>query len=176
MTMGCGTWGEERWAMAGPEWFDDLRRYWDDQRAGADLPDADELFLADLCEIMPCLLLAYLDPLRGSFRIEYAGSVTRSLLGGELLGLYPEWAEPGTALSWIGAGYAGAGRLIPPGIVQIRHQDLMATHLPYRNADGKVGLILTALAQRPVPTANQESATVLPFPGAPAEKGETGDG
>ncbi|WP_028795553.1 hypothetical protein [Thalassobaculum salexigens] len=165
MTLGCGGSGEERWALAGPEWFDDLRRYWDDQRAGADLPDADELFLADLCEIMPSLLLAYLDPLRGSYRIEYAGAITRALLGGDLLGLYPEWAEPGTTLSWIGAGYAGSGRLIPPGIVQIRHQDLMATHLPYRNATGKVGLILTALAKRPAPLADGRGATVLPFPG-----------
>ncbi len=165
MTLGCGGSGEERWALAGPEWFDDLRRYWDDQRAGADLPDADELFLADLCEIMPSLLLAYFDPRRGSFRIEYAGSITRTLLGGELLGLYPEGAEPGSMLSWIGAGYAGAGRLVPPGIVQIRHGDLMATHLPYRNAGGKVGLILTALAQRPAPLGEGHSATVLPFPG-----------
>ena len=172
MDLGCDSSGEERWALAGPEWFDDLRRYWDDQRAGADLPDADELFLADLCEIMPSLLLAYLDPLRGSFRIEYAGSITRRLLGGELLGLYPEWAEPGTALSWIGAGYAGAGRLVPPGLVQIRHQDLMATHLPYRNADGKVGLILTALAERPARAANQQGATVLPFPGTRGGRGK----
>ncbi|WP_420562516.1 hypothetical protein [Thalassobaculum sp.] len=171
MTLGCGGWGEERWALAGPEWFDDLRRYWDDQRAGSDLPDADELFLADLCEIMPSLLLAYLDPLRGSFRIEYAGSITRTLLGGELLGAYPEWAEPGTVLSWIGAGYAGAGRLTPPGIVQMRHQDLMAAHLPYRNAGGKVGLILTALAQRPPEVANRQSATVLPFRARRSGKG-----
>ena len=163
MNLGCDNSDDERWALAGPEWFDDLRRYWDDQRAGSALPDADELFLADLCEIMPSLLLAYFDPLRGLFRIEYAGSVTRTLLGGDLLGEYPEWAAPGTPLSWIGAGYAGAGRLIPPGIVQIRHEDLMATHLPYRNAGGEVGLILTALARRPARPANQQ-ATVLPFP------------
>ncbi|MDF1792117.1 MAG: hypothetical protein P1U88_09415 [Thalassobaculaceae bacterium] len=171
MTMCDDGAGEERWALAGPEWFDDLRRYWDDQRAGAALPDADELFLADLCEIMPNLLLAYFDPLRDAFRIEFAGAIARVLLGGDLIGQYPEWAEPGTALSWIGAGYAGAGRLVPPGIVQIRLQDLMATHLPYRDARGKVGLILTALARRPVNAANQDGATVLPFPG-PSEDQE----
>lgn len=163
MTLGLGGSEEERWALAGPEWFDDLRRYWNDQRAGADLPDADELFLADLCELMPSLLLAYLDPPRNLFRIEYAGAITRTFLGGDLLGKYPEWAEPGSVLSWIGAGYAGAGRQMPPGVVQTRHQDLMATHLPYCDATGKVGLILTALAQRPPDVAHRQGATVLPF-------------
>lgn len=38
-----------------PAWFDGLRRVWEDQRAGSTLPDADELFLADLCEFMPNL-------------------------------------------------------------------------------------------------------------------------
>lgn len=162
--------GDERWALSGPEWFDDLRRYWDDQRAGAALPDADELFLADLCEIMPNLMLAYFDPLKRAFRVEFAGAIARAYLGGELLGQYPERAEPGTALSWIGAGYAGAGRLIPTGIVQIRHADMMATHLPYRNAQGRVGLILTALARKPA--ARSAKATVVPFRG-PGE-GEAG--
>ncbi|MEQ8396715.1 hypothetical protein [Thalassobaculum sp.] len=156
---------EERWALSGPEWFDDLRRYWDDQRAGADLPDADDLFLADLCEIMPNLMLAYFDPPHRAYRVEFAGATVRLLLGGELLGRYPERAAPGTPLSWIGAGYAGAGRLVPAGIVQIRHRDLMATHLPYRDAQGRVSLILTALARRPSRADSRPGGTVLPFPG-----------
>ncbi|MFX4220818.1 MAG: hypothetical protein ACMVO3_07410 [Thalassobaculum sp.] len=155
---------EERWALSGPEWFDDLRRYWDDQRAGADLPDADELFLADLCEIMPNLMLAHFDPLHRAYRVEFAGANSRALLGGDLIGQYPERAEPGTPLSWIGAGYAGAGRLVPAGIVQIRYRDLMATHLPYRDARGAVSLILTALARRPPSPLNGGGGTVLPFP------------
>jgi hypothetical protein len=150
---------EERWALSGPEWFDDLRRYWDDQRAGAALPEADTLFLADLCEIMPNLLLAHYDPARRAFRIEYAGSIVRGFLGAPLIGTYPEQAEPGSALSWIGAGYAGAGRLAPVGIVQIRLGDMMATHLPYRDARGRVGLVLTALARKPA----AGSAAVVPF-------------
>ena len=161
---------EERWALAGPEWFDDLRRYWDDQRGGAALPDADELFLADLTEIMPNLLLAHFDRLGGYFRIEFAGANARRLLGGELIGQYPERAAPGTTLSWIGAGYAGAGRMVPAGIVQIRHEDLMATHLPYRDARGRVTLILTALARRPL--TNGRAATVLPFRRRPDRTGE----
>jgi|GEM_PF-5726252 len=156
---------EERWALGGPEWFDDLRRYWDDQRAGAALPDADELFLADLCEIMPNLLLAYFDPLRLAFRVEYAGSITRNVLGDPLVGRYPERAEHGTALAWIGSGYAEAGYLPPTGIVQIRQDDLMAAHLPYRDGRGRVGLILTALARKSGPRATGRSATVVLFPG-----------
>lgn len=155
---------EERWALSGPEWFDDLRRYWDDQRADADLPDADELFLADLCEIMPNLMLAHFDPLHRAYRVEFAGATVRSLLEDDLLGRYPERADPGTPLFWIGAGYAGAGRLVPVGIVQIRYRDLMATHLPYRDARGAVSLILTALARRPIPPTHGRGGNVVRFP------------
>jgi hypothetical protein len=163
MTLQNDETGLARAVWPTPHWLEDLQAYWEDQRAGAALPDGDELFLADLCEVMPNLLLAYLDPLRRTFRIEFAGASARGLLGGTLIGQYPEHAEPGTALSWIGAGYAGAGRLLPAGVVQIRHGDLMATHLPYRNARGAVGLILTAVAHHPAAGRVGQSATVLPF-------------
>jgi hypothetical protein len=156
---------EMRWRLpASIRWLDYLHSYWDEGRTEDWLPLADELFLGDLVEPMPHLLLAYHDVDGDAYRIEFAGAAARAELvwptgggvapagpasGGDLVGVRPELVEPGSALSWIGAGYASARRIVLPGAVHVRNGDLLALHLPYVDHDGRISVILSAIARWP---------------------------
>ena len=159
---------ELRWRLpASIRWLDYLHTYWEEARTEDWLPLADDLFLGDLVEPMPHLLLAYHDVDGDAYRIEFAGASARAELtapantagpgclkgpaaqGGDLVGIRPELVEPGSALSWIGAGYASTRRMVLPGAIHVRHGELLALHLPYATHDGGVSLILSAIARWP---------------------------
>jgi hypothetical protein len=112
---------------------------------------------------MPNLILAYRDAIGGAFRIDFADSVARTVLGGVVVGRHPEYAEPGTALAWIAAGYVAAGRghIVGPVLVQARA--LVAAHLPYRDARGRVGLVLSAVARSTPCCSATAGAEIIPF-------------
>lgn len=179
---------EMRWRLpASIRWLDYLHTYWHEARTGDWMPLADKLFLGDLVEPMPHLLLAYHDVDGDAYRVEFAGAAARSELSHmaetnlaadtatdwsrDIVGLRLELAEPGSALSWIGAGYASARRLVLPGAIHVRHGDLLALHLPYSDHDGRVSVILSAIARWPDMTASDSpdqqasdpSSNVLPF-------------
>ena len=144
-----------RWQSPSPiRWLDRLHAYWDEQRADAAMPDADELFLADLVEIMPYLLLGYHDDWRDAFRVEFVGQAVTVLLGAETVDRYPEEADPGDILAWLGDGYASVRQLSAPGAVRSHHGSLQAPHLPYARADGRVSLILSGVVPWQPPHAD----------------------
>ncbi len=96
-------------------WLLRLHAVWEDQRADAALPDADELFLADLAELIPHLLLACRHEEIGGFRIEFAGAAAAALLGLQPVGETPEIGPREHPLAWIGAGIVRARRPAMPG-------------------------------------------------------------
>ena len=71
----------------------DLKVYWDFSRAQLVLPLSENLFLSDLVDEMPHVLLAYGENAR--FQIEFAGEAAAGLLGGEPIGAT---TEPGEGL------------------------------------------------------------------------------
>ncbi|WP_193172555.1 hypothetical protein [Nisaea nitritireducens] len=76
----------------------DLRVYWDFSRAQLTLPLSENLFISDLVDEMPYVLLAYGENSR--FQVEFSGDAAADLLGGTPIGAT---TEPGgnlpTALS-----------------------------------------------------------------------------
>ena len=173
-----------RWRLpAAIRWLDYLHSYWEEARTEDWLPLADELFLGDLVEPMPHLLLAYHDVDGDAYRVEFAGAAARAELSasaetggggspmagaglrGDLVGVRPELAEPGSALSWIGAGYASTRRMVLPGAIHVRHGELLALHLPYADQDGGISVILSAIARWP--TASLPDSASNPDSGAP---------
>lgn len=61
-----------------------LRAYWELSRADASLPLSENLFLSDLVDEMPHVVLAYHD--RQRFQVEFAGETAADLLGGNPIG------------------------------------------------------------------------------------------
>ncbi|MCR9175152.1 MAG: hypothetical protein NXI19_04020 [Alphaproteobacteria bacterium] len=186
---------EMRWRLpAAIRWLDFLHAYWEEARTEDWLPLADDLFLGDLVEPMPHLMLAYHDVDGDAYRIEFAGAAARAELTaqvrtdsdgsvlpgagpwGDLVGIRPELAEPGSALSWIGAGYASTRRMVLPGAIHVRHGALLALHLPYADHDGRISVILSAIARwpdaalppGPEPKDTGGPGTVVPFRTKPA--------
>ena len=70
-----------------------LKDYWDFSRAQKSLPLSEALFISDLVDQMPYVLLAYEEKCR--FKIEFAGETAACLLGGNLIGAT---TEPGSEL------------------------------------------------------------------------------
>lgn len=117
----------------------ELRAYWEYTRSGAGLPLSEDLFLSDLVDEMPYVLLAYEDKAR--FQIEFAGDAAADLLGGDPVG-----------------ATTGSNSQLPPAIVQCirsaaeRREPAVATGagiriicLPFGAASGDVDLVLAGL-------------------------------
>lgn len=152
----------ECWRPTPPvRWLDGLYAYWNDQRAEAAMPDANELFLADFVDIMPHLVLGYRDEWRHAFRIEFAGQAATALLGDETVDRYPEEVGPDDPLAWLGEGYASIRELGTPDISRSANGALVALHLPYAEPDGQVGLILSVLAPCPDRVASRGRPTMV---------------
>ncbi len=66
----------------------DLRVYWDFSRAQLTLPLSENLFISDLVDEMPYVLLVYGENSR--FQVEFAGDAATGLLGGEAIGATTE--------------------------------------------------------------------------------------
>jgi len=166
---------DQRWRLPEPiRWLDYLHAHWDESRGEDRLPLADELFLGDLMVPMPHLLLAYHDVDGDAFRVEFAGAAARAdlRLAAEAVGCprpldpvgaRPELAAPGTALSWLGAGYASARRMVLPGAVHVRHGALVALHLPYADERGRVRVILSGIVRWPEVGQVRDTARVVPL-------------
>ena len=70
-----------------------IKDYWNFSRAQQPLPLSENLFISDLVDQMPHILLAYEEKRR--FQIEFAGETAACLLGGGLIGAT---TEPGSDL------------------------------------------------------------------------------
>lgn len=137
---------------------------WHDQRAEAALPAADELFLADMAELVPHLVLAYRDDDTDGFRIEFAGAAARALLPLEPVGVMPEDCPAEHPLAWLGAGFARVRRPAVPGLIWMRAEGLVGLFLPYGAFDSRVTLILAGIARWPDDAGD---ACVVPLRGWP---------
>lgn len=145
-------------------WLGRLLAVWDDQRADAALPDADELFLADLAEIVPNLVLAYRDDRTDCFRIDFAGAAARALLALEPVGTVPEHEVSAHPLAWLGIGFVRARRPAVPGPQWVRSGAAIGLFLPYGAFDGRVTLILAGVARWPAAAAVADGdGTVVPL-------------
>ena len=143
-------------------WLARLLAIWDDQRAEAALPDADELFLADLAEVIPNLVLAYRDDLTDGFRIEFAGATAKAVLPIEPVGVIPEHELLQHPLAWLGAGFVRTRSPAVPGPQWMRCDDTLGLFLPYGSFDARVTLILVGIARWPAakPTSRRTSTMV----------------
>lgn len=142
--------GDTRSRLPEPiRWLARLRATWEDQRADAGLPAADELFLADLAELVPSLVLACRDEVTGGFRIEFAGAAARRLIELEPVGEIPEHGPAEHPLAWLGTGFVAARRPAMPGARWLRRGDRIGLFLPYGAFDGRVTLILAGIARWP---------------------------
>lgn len=152
-------------------WLERLIAVWHDQRAGAALPDAHELFLADMAEMIPNLVLAYRDEETDDFEIEFAGAAARALLPLEPGGLVPERCPIEHPLAWLGTGFTRVRRPAMPGMIWMREQGLVGLFLPYGGFDGRVTLILAALTRWPGAAGpDGDDPTVVPLRRGPAGK------
>lgn len=149
-------------------WLERLMAVWHDQRAGAALPAADELFLADMAELIPHLVLAYRDEETDGFRIEFAGAAARELLPLEPVGVIPEECPIEHPLAWLGTGFARVRRPAVPGLIWMRAERMAGLFLPYGAFDGRVTLVLAGIARWP----GDDGATVVPL--RPAGEGKRG--
>ena len=131
-------------------WLLRLLAVWQDQRADALVPDADELFLADLADMIPHLLLALRDEDTGGFRIEFAGAAAKAVLGPEPVGETPEHGPLEHPLAWLGTGFVRARRPAVPGPRWLRAEDRLGLFLPYGAFDGRVTLVLAGIARSPI--------------------------
>ncbi|MEO9902285.1 MULTISPECIES: hypothetical protein [Alphaproteobacteria] len=66
----------------------DLRVYWDFSRAKLTLPLSENLFISDLVDEMPYVLLVYGEKSR--FQVEFTGDAAAGLLGGQVIGATTE--------------------------------------------------------------------------------------
>lgn len=130
-------------------WLRRLQAAWENQRADAWLPAADELFLADLADLVPRLVLAHREEETGGFRIEFAGVAARALLELEPVGEIPEHGPLEHPLAWLGAGFVGVRRPAVPGPRWLRRDDRVGVFLPYGAFDRRVTLILVGIARWP---------------------------
>lgn len=153
-------------------WLERLVAVWHDQRAGAVLPDADELFLADMAELVPHLLLAYRDEETDDFRIEFAGGAARRLLSLEPVGELPERCPSGHPLAWLGAGFVRVRRPAVPGMIWMREEGRLGLFLPYGAADGRVTMILAGIARWPA--GGDDGGKVVPLRPGGGSRGQGG--
>lgn len=140
-----------RW-MPPLAWLTRLQAVWEDQRADAVLPDAEELFLADLADLLPRLLLASRDPGDGRLRVEFAGAAARVLLAVDPVGPLPEVMPEDDSLTWVADGLRRVCRLAVPAPHWARAEDRIGLFLPYGGFDGRVALVLAGLARWPPST------------------------
>lgn len=154
-------------------WLERLVAIWHDQRADAVLPDADEMFLADMADLIPHLLLAYRDGDTDGFRIDFAGGAARALLPLEPVGVTPEDCPAGHPLAWLGTGFAQARRPAVPGLIWMRAESRLGLFLPYGGFDGRVTLILAGIAAWP-PGSDREARVVPLCRAGEAERGGQG--
>lgn len=147
-------------------WLERLLAIWHDQRGGAALPAADELFLADMADLIPHLVLACRDDGDG-FRIEFAGAAARALLPLEPVGVIPEACPAEHPLAWLGTGFVRARQPAVPGLLWLRTEGRVGLFLPYAAFDGRVSLILAGIARWP----GGDGETVVPLHPAGARHG-----
>ena len=158
-------------------WLLRLQAVWEDQRADAAIPDADDLYLADLAALIPHLLLTCRDEESGGSRVEFAGAAATALLGVQPVGETPEVGPREHPLAWIGAGIVRARRPAMPGPCWLRFEGRLGLFLPYGGADGRVTLVVAGLAAWPLPQDRGDGADrvvpMRPAPG-PCRRGPTG--
>lgn len=130
-------------------WLGRLRTLWEDQRAEAALPAADELFLADMAELVPNLVLASRDEETELFRVEFAGASAKDLLALDPVGTIPEHEPIEHPVAWLGAGFLRVRRPAVPGPHWLRRGDIVGLFMPYGAFDGRVTLILAGIARWP---------------------------
>lgn len=130
-------------------WLARLHAMWEDQRADLVLPDADELFLADMAELIPHLILAYREESTAGFRVEFAGAAVRDMLALEPVGTIPEDQALAHPLAWLAAGFLRVRRPAAPGPAWVRWEGLLGLFLPYGAFDGRVTMILAGIARWP---------------------------
>src|SRR5690606_2475774 len=130
-------------------WLVRLQAAWEDQRADAVLPSADELFLSDLAELVPRLILACRDEVTGGFRIDFAGAAARGLLELEPVGEIPEHGPIEHPLAWLGSGFVAVRRPAVPGPRWLRRGSRIGLFLPYGAFDARVTLILAGIGGWP---------------------------
>lgn len=144
--------------------LDTLHDFWSALRAGDGVPRAEELYLTDLVETMPFLLLAYRHG-RG-FRIEFAGDVASRLIGTDLTGACPTRRDPDPLRASLARGIGTADGLTAAGAGRLASGDgaLAAIYLPFADAVERPGpgsveggaapavaLVMVGLARDPRP-------------------------
>ncbi|WP_420403679.1 hypothetical protein [Nisaea sp.] len=118
-----------------------LRAYWEFSRTDAPLPLSEHLFLSDLVDEMPHVVLAYHDNQR--FQVEFAGEAAADLLGGSPIG-----------------ATTGPNGGLPPALARCirrsaeRREPVVSTAagfriicLPFGAVSGDVDLVLAGLAE-----------------------------
>ena len=136
--------------------LEELRAYWQVQRGAARAPLSDGLYLSDLVDEMPYVLLCFRDA--GAFRIEFAGAEAQDMLGFDPTGevLRPEDSEPVLATM---ARCAAVTALRPAPEVS-QGDGWKALLLPFVDPDHRVTVLLVGL----VLTMDRISAKILAFP------------
>ena len=127
----------------------DLRVYWDFSRAQLTLPLSENLFISDLVDEMPHVLLVYGEKSR--FQVEFAGDAAADLLGGTPIGATTE-AGGGLRdeLTRCILAAAKTGEPAPGGM-----DGMQILCLPFCGEFDDVDVVLVGL----VATANLESRT-----------------
>lgn len=117
-----------------------LNAYWEYSRGGERLPLSENLFLSDLVDEMPHVLLAYRD--NRLFQVEFAGDNAADLLGGSPIGATtaPHDGLPAAVSESI---IASAERSAP---ARAAGAGLRVLCLPFAGAGGDVDLVLAGLA------------------------------
>jgi len=119
----------------------DLRVYWDFSRAQLTLPLSENLFISDLVDEMPHVLLVYGENSR--FQVEFAGDAASGLLGGAPIGATtePNGGLPGELTSCILA----AAKSEEPASGSICGMQILS--LPFSGEFGEVDVVLVGLVR-----------------------------
>jgi hypothetical protein len=117
----------------------DLRVYWDFSRAQLTLPLSENLFISDLVDEMPYVLLVYGENSR--FQVEFAGDTAGGLLGGTPIGATtePDGGLPGELTRCILA----AAKSREPASGSIGGMQILC--LPFSGEFGAVDVVLVGL-------------------------------
>lgn len=117
----------------------DLKVYWDFSRAQLSLPLSENLFISDLVDEMPYVLLAYGEKSR--FQVEFAGDAAAGLLGGTPIGAT---TEPGSDLPEpLSRCILAAAETQEPASGAIGEMQILC--LPFSGEFGSVDVVLVGL-------------------------------
>lgn len=129
----------------------DLLAYWEYSKEGEALPLSEHLFLSDLMQEMPHLMLAYLH--EGQFQIEFAGASATALFGTNPMGAT---SGPGQGLpSFVAGAIRSAAE--SRSVQHAAEADMRLLCLPFRGRADAVDLVLIAVTE----TASEHVAEVV---------------